>query len=146
MNSRRILIADDTEFFRQSFAETFRGEGHEVLLAVDGLDAVQQFRRSADTLDLVVLDLLMPKMTGFDVLREVRKGKLGQDLRVLCITNVFKNAPEIESLQKLGANGFLTKDLSPAEILERIRRTLAEPREAGPGGRPVMEKSGDASP
>ena len=126
----RILVADDTELFRGLMEELLTKEGFEVLLARDGLEAVQTVKHELPNLDLVLLDLLMPRMTGFDVLREVRKGKLGRDLPVLCITNVFKNPAEIESLQKLGATGYMSKDLSPGEIVARIKRTLAGPESA----------------
>jgi len=122
----RILVADDTELFRNLMEELLTRKGYEVLLAKDGLEALQMLKHELPDLDLVLLDLLMPKMTGFDVLREVRKGKLGQSLPVLCITNVFKDPQQIETLQKMGATGFMSKDLTPAQIVERIEFTLAE--------------------
>ncbi|OGP57853.1 MAG: hypothetical protein A2V67_15350 [Deltaproteobacteria bacterium RBG_13_61_14] len=121
---RRILVADDTELFRGLMEEVLVREGFEVLLARDGLEAFQMIKHELPDLDLVLLDLLMPKMTGFDVLREVRKGKMGQSLPVLCITNVFKNPEEVDNLKKMGATGFITKDLSPTEIVERIQLML----------------------
>jgi len=128
LSSRRILIADDTEFFRQSFAETFRGDGHEVLLAVDGLDAVQQFRRSADTLDLVVLDLLMPKMTGYDVIRAIRHSPAGRRMPVLVISEVANQADTVRRLVEAGANAHLAKSTSGPELLASARALLADPR------------------
>jgi DNA-binding response OmpR family regulator len=121
---RRILVVDDTELFRGLMEEVLVREGFEVLLARDGLEAFQMIKHELPDLDLVLLDLLMPKMTGFDVLREVRKGKMGQSLPVLCVTNVFKNPAEVDNLKKMGATGFITKDLSPTEIVERIQLML----------------------
>jgi len=72
----------------------------------------------------VLLDLLLPHLTGFEVLKEVRSGKLGENLPVLVITGVFKKASQIELLKKLGANGYMTKDLKPEEIIRRIKLTL----------------------
>jgi len=129
---RRILVVDDTELFRGLMEEVLVREGFEVLLARDGLEAFQTIKHELPDLDLVLLDLLLPKMTGFDVLREVRKGKLGQALPVLCITNVFKNPPEVENLKQMGATGFITKDLSPTEIVERIKLMLETKAPAGP--------------
>lgn len=117
-------MVDDTELFRGLMEEVLVREGFEVLLARDGLEAFQMIKHELPDLDLVLLDLLMPKMTGFDVLREVRKGKMGQSLPVLCITNVFKNPAEVDNLKKMGATGFITKDLSPTEIVERIQLML----------------------
>lgn len=131
---RRILVADDTELFRGLMEEVLTKAGFEVLLARDGLEAFQMIKHELPALDLVLLDLLMPKMTGFDVLREVRKGKLGRALPVLCITNVFKNPAEAEHLKQLGATDFITKDLSPAQIVARIQAILAADRPAAPAG------------
>ena len=129
----RILVADDAELFRNLMKDFLTQEGFEVLLAKDGLEALQTIKHELPNLDLVLLDLLLPKMTGFDVLREARKGKLGAALPILCITGVFKHPDKITELQKLGATGFMTKDLSPGEIVDRIKRTLAEaPAAAGP--------------
>lgn len=135
---RRILVADDTELFRHLMDDLLKQEHFEVLQAKDGLEALQTVKHELPHLDLMLLDLLLPKMTGFDVLREVRKGALGKDLPVLCITGVFKKPEQIESLRQLGATGFLTKDLSPAEIVQRIKLALAD-KAAGPIIPPIPE-------
>ncbi len=121
---KRILVVDDVEMFRVLMEDLLKKEGFEVLTARDGLEAIQVIKHELPDLDLVLLDLLLPHLTGFEVLKEVRSGKLGENLPVLVITGVFKKASQIELLKKLGANGYMTKDLKPDEIIRRIKLTL----------------------
>jgi len=121
---KRILVVDDTELFLIAMQEMLEREGFEVLTAKDGLEAVQTIKHEMPNLDLVLLDLLLPHLTGFEVLKQIREGKLGKDLPVLVITGVFKKAQQINQLKKLGATGYMTKDLKAEEIVRRVKTTL----------------------
>lgn len=123
---KKILIADDTRFFCAVLDDLLTSEGYEVVLAHDGLEALKKVKAEMPGLDLLVLDLLMPKMTGFDVLREIRKEPQGEKLAVLAITGVFKQSSEIEMLKKLGALGYISKNSPPDEILRRVKHALGE--------------------
>lgn len=129
---RRIIVADDTRFFCQMLEDILTGAGYEVVLAHDGLEALKKVKAEMPNIDLLVLDLLMPKMTGFDVLREIRKDPQGAKLPVLAITGVFKQSSEIEMLRKLGAMGYISKNSPPDEILRRVKYALGE--EGGEAG------------
>ncbi len=122
--NKRILVVDDTELFLALMEELLTKEGFEVIQATDGLEAVEKAKQELPNLDLVLLDLLLPKMTGFDALREIRKHEAGENLPVLAISNVFKEAAQMEELRTLGASGFISKDLSPEEIVNRVKRAL----------------------
>ena len=124
--TKKILVADDTRFFCTVLEELLTSNGYEVLLAYDGLEALKTVKAEMQNIDLVILDLLMPKMTGFDVLREIRKEPDGEKLAVLAITGVFKQHSEIEMLKKLGAIGYISKNSPPEEILRRIKFALGE--------------------
>jgi len=124
MRKKRILVVDDVEMFSALMSDLLSKEGFDVLIAKDGLEAIQTVKHELPNLDLVLLDLLLPQLTGFEVLKEIRSGKMGQELPVLAITGVFKKASQIEMLKKLGANGYMTKDLKPEEIVRRIKNTL----------------------
>jgi len=123
---KTIVVADDTKFFCTMIEDTLVAEGYDVICAYDGLEALRKIKDELPELDLVILDLLMPKMTGFDVLREIRKDQNGSDLPVLATTGVFKQSSEIETLKKLGTLGYLTKSSSPEEILRRVKFALGE--------------------
>ena len=123
---KRILVADDTRFFCAVLEDLLTTEGYEVILAHDGLETLKKVKSELPRLDLLILDLLMPKMTGFEVLREIRKEPGGEGLVVLAITGVFKQSSEIEQLKKLGAIGYISKNSSPEEILRRVKFALGE--------------------
>jgi DNA-binding response OmpR family regulator len=138
---KRILVVDDTELFVIAMQELLEKEGFEVLTAKDGLEAIQTVKHELPHLDLVLLDLLLPQMTGFEVLKQIREGKLGKNLPVLVVTGVFKKAAQIDQLRQLGATGYMTKDQKPEEIVRRIKATLG----LAPGGADaaaVMERPG----
>ena len=119
-----ILIADDAETFRKMLGEALEKRGYTVLYAVDGLDAVRRARDAMPGLSLMVLDLLMPKMLGFDVLKELRDDPVTRDVPVLVATGLFRNFSEIERVRNLGAKGFLDKSLPFEEILTRIEKQV----------------------
>jgi len=123
-SKKRILVVDDTELFLIAMKELLEKEGFEVLTAKDGLDAIQTVKHELPNLDMVLLDLLLPQMTGFEVLKQIRGGKLGKDLPVLVVTGVFKKAAQIDQLRQLGATGYMTKDQKPEEIVRRIKTSL----------------------
>ena len=123
---KRILVADNTRMFCSTVKDLLTAEGYEVVVAHDGLEALKKIKAELPNLNLLILDLLMPKMTGFDVLREIRKDPNGATLPVLAITAVLKQSSEIEALNKLGTMGYITKKDQPAEILRRVKVALGE--------------------
>lgn len=137
---KRILVVDDTEIFVIAMKGILENEGFEVLTAKDGLGAIQVVKHELPNLDLVLLDLLLPQMTGFEVLKQIREGKLGKDLPVLVVTGVFKKAAQIDQLRQLGATGYMTKDQKPEEIVRRVKATLGLAAEVA--GKARMDRPG----
>ena len=117
-----VLIADDAPEILESSRRLLEEEGFSVLLASDGVDALRMIREQHP--DLVVLDLLMPRMTGFDVLREIRKDERIKDTRVLAVSGVYKENI-LEFLQQLGALGFIEKANLKDSLVFRVK-TLFE--------------------
>jgi len=138
---KRILVVDDTVLFRELMQALLEKEGFEVLTANDGLEAIQKVKHELPHLDLVLLDLLLPQMTGFEVLKQIRAGKMGESLAVLVITGVFKKASQIEQIKTLGATGYMTKDLKPEEIIRRIKSTLGMEPVVGEEAKPILERA-----
>ena len=120
----KIIVADDTRFYAATLEDILTSAGYEVILAYDGLEALKAVKAELPALDLLILDLLMPKMTGFEVLREIRKEKDGADLPVIAITGVFKQSSELEHLGKMNVLGYITKNSSKDEILTKVKEAL----------------------
>lgn len=124
MSKGKILVADDTATYRAILGDGLANRGYDVIYASDGLEAVKMVKEEIAHLRLVVLDLLMPKMLGFDVLREIRSMDGGEKLPVMVITGLFKNIDDIKRVKELGASGFVDKALPIDEVIFRIDHFL----------------------
>ncbi|MCK6481132.1 MAG: response regulator [Planctomycetaceae bacterium] len=120
--ARRVLVCDDEPFILKALTFIVRKEGHTVLEARNGEEAVQRIR--ADRPDLVFLDLMMPKKNGYEVLQEVRADPELASTYVILLTAKGQDSDRERGLS-LGANEFMTKPFSPAVILQRLRAILA---------------------
>jgi predicted Zn finger-like uncharacterized protein len=118
---KRILVADDARQVLDRAEKVLSGAGYHVLLAGDGEEALEMIRNEHP--DLVVLDLLMPKMTGFDVLREIRHDDRVKNTPVLAMSGVY-NDVILGFLQELGAHGFLDKGQIEDSLAFRIQSLL----------------------
>lgn len=124
--NERILVVDDEAGIRELVGSYLRNEGFDVDEAVDGEDAVERFRRREP--DLVVLDLRLPGIGGFDVLREIRKRS---SVYVIILTARTEETDKLVGLE-LGADDYLTKPFSPRELVARVRAVLRRRRDADP--------------
>jgi two-component system, NtrC family, response regulator len=120
-NSRpcTVLIADDVKEVRSFLVALLRREGFATVEAAEGIAALQAIRTGQA--DLVLLDVLLPGMSGMDVLREARK--LTQTLPILLITGLGSIEAAVEAV-KLGADDYLTKPMPNHELVQAIRRAL----------------------
>ena len=123
MSSRTILLAEDDKFLRRAMEVALTKRGFRVLLAADGQQALDIL--DTERPDLLLLDLLMPRKTGIEVLQELRKKPATADLRVLILSNSSKEL-EIHEATNLGVSGYWIKaNLSLQELSERIEAVLA---------------------
>jgi DNA-binding response OmpR family regulator len=113
-----ILIADDNRQISSVLEEYARKEGYEPILAFDGEQALSVF--SAGKPDVVLLDVMMPKIDGFEVCREIRKQS---DTPVIMITARGEDFEKIMGLD-IGADDYIVKPFSPAEVMARVRAVL----------------------
>lgn len=120
MSASRILIADDDPLLRALLVHRLSTDGHEILTAEDGSEALAMIREQRP--DLIVLDALMPVMDGFEVLRRLKSGGL-TDAPVIMLT-ALKREQDIVGALQLGAADYLVKPFIPDELGQRIRRLL----------------------
>jgi DNA-binding response OmpR family regulator len=118
----KILVCDDEPFILKALTFVVRKEGHTVLEAKNGEEALEVIR--AERPRVVFLDLMMPKKTGYEVLEEVRKSPDLKDVYVILLTAKGQDSDRERGLA-LGANEFMTKPFSPAAIVTRLREILA---------------------
>ncbi len=121
---KRVVVADDTAFFRMMLTDLLTEAGYEVITAVDGEDALIKIKHELPDLDLVLLDMLMPKMDGFQVIKELKKGVMGKNLPILALSGVFKSDADRDHMKELGVLGYVDKDTPPDQIVERVNMIL----------------------
>jgi DNA-binding response OmpR family regulator len=119
--TRRILIADDEPNIVVSLEYLMKREGHAVSVARDGREALAAIRR--DRPDLVLLDVMMPAMSGFDVCQAVRADPALADVRILMLTAKGRDT-DLAKGTALGADAYMTKPFSTQELAARVRELL----------------------
>jgi DNA-binding response OmpR family regulator len=122
----RILIAEDDRNIRQGLTATLESEGYTVMAATDGAQALKLFPQ--EKYDLVLLDVMMPKLSGYDVCRELRAR--GTRVPVLFLTAKGEEIDKVVGL-KLGADDYVTKPFGVHELLARVEALLRRARPAG---------------
>lgn len=125
--SVRVLIAEDDANLRQGLIDLLEGEGYEVFPAEDGQKALDCFRQEEP--DLVLLDVMMPEMSGYDVCREIRKS----DSRtpIIMLTAKGEEIDKVVGLE-LGADDYVTKPFGLHELRARIAAVLRRSRNQHP--------------
>jgi CheY-like chemotaxis protein len=118
----RVLVVDDEPFICRSLSFVLRKDDYEVAEARDGEDALRMIRELKP--DLVFLDVMMPKLNGFEVTQRVRTDASLDDVRIVLLTAKGQDADR-EVGEQAGANEYMTKPFSPTKILEVARRLLA---------------------
>lgn len=117
----KILVVDDESSIRELVSFTLEDLGHEVIEARDGEDAIRKV--NSDQPDLIVLDVMMPKLDGWGVLRELRRSQHRKQMRVVMLT--AKSAENDFVLGwKLGVDDYLTKPFDPDELAIVVNETL----------------------
>jgi len=115
----KILIVEDNDDLAFGLRRTLEFEGHDIIVASDGPSGLAQ--AMTEDVDLVLLDLMLPKLDGFKVLREIRKG--GSRVPVLLLTARGDEADILMGFDS-GADDYVTKPFSTLELLARVRALL----------------------
>ncbi|MBI3120091.1 MAG: response regulator [Candidatus Kerfeldbacteria bacterium] len=121
--SKILLIEDDTMLCGM-YSAKFGREGYDVHTADNGSDGVRLAREIKP--DIILLDIIMPKMDGFAALKELRKKEETKNIPVILLTNLGQDK-DIEKGKKLGADDYFIKaNHTPAEIVEKVREMIAK--------------------
>ena len=118
----RILIVDDEPEIVRGLEDNLRFEGYQTLVATNGEDGLRLAASEAP--DLVLLDIMMPRLSGWDVCRELRRK--GIDVPIIMLTARGEEADRVRGLE-LGADDYLAKPFSLRELLARVRAVLRRP-------------------
>ena len=119
--AKKVLIADDEPNIVISLEFLLRREGFEVLVAVDGEEALAKAR--AERPDLVLLDVMMPRINGFDVCQALRADSDLDGLRIVMLTAKGRDT-EVSKGLALGADAYVTKPFSTKDLVSQVRSLL----------------------
>lgn len=122
--SQKILVADDEPNIVISLEYLLKREGYAVLIARDGQEALESIAREQP--DLVLLDVMMPKKTGFEVCQEVRASDALAAVKILMLTAKGRDTDVAKGLA-LGADAYITKPFSTRELVQKVAELLARP-------------------
>lgn len=133
----KILIVDDEEMIRSVLKEYVEFEGNEAFEAADGMEAVKMCKDN--DYDVVLMDVMMPKLDGFSAVKEIRKFK---DVPVIMLSARGEEYDKLFGFE-IGADDYVTKPFSPKEVMARINAVTK--RRAGAGGEsgnPILKFEG----
>lgn len=125
MTAATILVADNDEDILTLVAFRLERLGHEVLLARDGAEALERAQRELP--DLCVLDVMMPRLTGYEVTRRLRRDPATRAIPVILLTARVQEA-DVEHGLQAGADAYVRKPFSPKELREQVDALLAARR------------------
>jgi two-component system, OmpR family, alkaline phosphatase synthesis response regulator PhoP len=122
--SKKLLIVDDEPHIRQLLSQTLEDledEGVEIFTAKDGVEALEVIQ--AESPNLVLLDVMMPRMNGFDVCHQVKNELKMTDVYIIMLTAKGQESDRQRS-QTVGADHFMTKPFDPDEVLQKSQEVL----------------------
>ena len=120
-NKPRILVAEDEPDIRELVSVALQFGGFEVEAAADGIEALAL--ADAKTFDLIILDVRMPRMTGFEACRELKQREATSKIPIIFLSAKGQEA-EVQAGLEAGADEYIVKPFAPDDLAERVRSTL----------------------
>lgn len=121
---KRVLLVEDTLFIHDLYARSLRKAGYDVLSAMDGEESLQLAKQKPD---LILMDVMLPKMNGIEALRHLKSNPDTADIPVVLLTNLTEDSI-IEQAFKIGAHGYILKvNLLPSQIKQAIQKFIEDP-------------------
>jgi CheY-like chemotaxis protein len=122
--AKKILLVEDEDIMVDLLQRKLKKEGYEVFVARDGEEGLKKMREMDPKPDLILLDIIMPKMGGFEVMEEMAKDEKLKKIPVIVISNSGQPV-ELDRAKKLGAKDWLIKtEFDPKEVLEKVKKQI----------------------
>lgn len=119
-----ILIVDDDPMISDIYQKKFRDQGFEVLSAIAGDQVLEAVKKQK--VDVILLDLLIPKMDGFEIIKNLRNGKYNSDVKIIVSSNLSQKKDYDKALA-LGADGFIVKaQFTPSQVAEEVNKIMSK--------------------
>lgn len=122
--AKKILIVEDEEIMQGLLKRKLAHEGYDIAIASNGLEGLEKIKK--DKPDLVLLDIIMPEMGGFEMMEEMSKNKEMKDIPIIVISNSGQPI-ELDRAKKLGAQDWLVKtEFDPQEVLDKVLKQIGK--------------------
>ena len=119
----KILLAEDEDVLRMLVMDSLEDEGYDIDEACDGCEALEYVKKNE--YDLILMDYMMPGMTGLEVIKEIRKMPEKQKVKIMMLSAKSQKSDQ-EQVLKEGADYFMAKPFSPLALVNRIEEILSE--------------------
>ena len=119
---KKILLVEDEEMLAIMYEVKFKNEGFDLIKALDGAQGLEMAKSTQP--NFILLDIIMPKIDGFSVLKSLKEEESTKDIPVMMLTNLGQDE-DIERGRQMGAVGYLVKaNITPAEVVEAVKVEL----------------------
>ncbi len=117
-----ILLVDDDLTLREMYEERFKAEGFKIIQASNGEEAIKKAKETKP--NIILLDIMMPKINGFDVLKEIKADSELKNIPVIILTALIQDVDKLQG-QKLGAADYIVKsETMPGEVIAKIKNAM----------------------
>ncbi len=118
----KILIVEDDPLINKMYSEKLTRDGYEVSVAQNGQEGLDKMKENRP--DLIILDIMMPKLSGVEVISEMRKDVNLEKIPIIVLSNLT-DGPDIEKAKKMGVTEYLVKsDLDPEDVSNTVKKYL----------------------
>ena len=122
--SKVILLVDDDLTLREMYDERLKAEGFDIIQASNGDEALRKAKENKP--NIILLDIMMPKVNGFDVLKELKADSDLKDIPVIILTALIQDVDRVQG-KKLGATDYIVKsETMPGEVLAKIKNAIGQ--------------------
>lgn len=125
---KKILVVDDERHIVRLVEVNLTREGYDVIVAYDGIEALEQMAKEKP--DMVVLDVMMPRMDGFEVLKKLQADPATRDIPIIMLTAKAQDADVFKGWSS-GVSSYLTKPFNPRELLTFVERIFQSLEQSG---------------
>lgn len=119
----KILLVDDDMTLHEMYAERLRAEGYNIVSAYDGEEAIEKVYKEMP--DVILLDIMMPKINGIDVMKKLREDEKTANIPVILLTALVQEINKIKDMMKPYDQYLIKSEIMPAQVIEAIEKSLS---------------------
>jgi two-component system alkaline phosphatase synthesis response regulator PhoP len=129
MNRAKILVVDDDEHLLRLMTYNLEKADYTVKTCQDGEKALEEFLRFEP--DLVILDVLIPKLDGFKISEKIRRYPSKKHIPIIIISAIYRQPSYHDEAKKIGADSYIVKPFDPQELIKKVKELLSDAKEKG---------------